>query len=79
MVSAILNIQQKVDSPWPLQIYDHNHHLHEIILQPGEMVWYESAKMVHGRVKPLNGSSFENVFVHYMPKYELLIGIIGYF
>ena len=68
VVSAILNIKQNVDSPWPLQIYDNDGNLHEIILEPGEMVFYESAKLTHGRVKPLNGSAFENVFVHYMPK-----------
>ena len=68
MVSAILNIKQKVDSDWPLQIYDHAGHLHEVTLKEGEMVWYESAKLVHARAKPLNGSYFENIFVHYMPR-----------
>ena len=26
------------------------------MLQPGEMVWYESAKLLHGRSQPLNGT-----------------------
>ena len=68
MISAILNIKQNVDSDWPLQIYDNSGKLHEIILAPGEMVWYESARLIHGRVEKLNGTSFENVFVHFMPK-----------
>ena len=85
VISAILNIKQKVDisrwmcvgsltwclqvdSDWPLQIYDNNGTLHEVILAPGEMVWYESARLVHGRVEKLNGSAFENIFVHFMPK-----------
>ena len=42
--------------------------LHHVMLQPGEMVWYESARLVHGRVEKLNGSAFENIFVHFMPK-----------
>ena len=29
---------------------------------------YESAKQVHARAVPLNGSYFENLFVHYMPR-----------
>ena len=29
---------------------------------------YESAKLVHARALPLNGSYFENLFVHYMPR-----------
>jgi len=68
VISAILNIKQKVDSDWPLQIYDHAGRLHEVTLKEGEMVWYESAKMVHARAVPLNGSYFENIFVHYMPR-----------
>ena len=59
---------QDVDEDWPLQIFDHSGKLHEIILKAGEMVWYESASLIHGRVKPLNGSYFENLFVHYMPR-----------
>ena len=31
------------------------------------MIWYESAKLVHGRAIPLNGTYFENIFVHFMP------------
>ena len=58
----------QVDSDWPLQIYDNNGTLDEVTLAPGEMVWYESARLVHGRVEKLNGSAFENIFVHFMPK-----------
>ena len=46
----------QVDSDWPLQIYDNNGTLHEVTLAPGEMVWYESAKLLHGRSQPLNGT-----------------------
>ena len=67
VISAILNIHQSVDSDWPLQIFDHDDRLHHIILKPGEMVWYESAKLIHGRSIPLNGTSFENIFIHYVP------------
>ena len=55
VISAILNIAQDVDSPWPLQILDHSGRPHEVLLQPGEMVWYESASLVHARSRALNG------------------------
>lgn len=74
VISAILNIKQDVDEDWPLQIFDHSGKLHEITLKAGEMVWYESASLVHGRVKPLNGSYFENLFVHYMPRSQAWYG-----
>eukprot|EP00090_Calanus_glacialis_P012116 TRINITY_DN20559_c0_g1_i1.p1 TRINITY_DN20559_c0_g1~~TRINITY_DN20559_c0_g1_i1.p1 ORF type:complete len:255 (+),score=29.38 TRINITY_DN20559_c0_g1_i1:46-765(+) len=67
VISAIMNIRQDVDEEWPLQIFDHDGNIHEVFLKPGEMLWYESAKLVHARAAPLNGSSFENLFVHYMP------------
>jgi len=68
VVSAILNIAQDVEEDWPLQILDHDGNVHELVLAPGDMVWYESAKLIHGRVKRLKGKSFENIFVHYMPR-----------
>lgn len=74
VISAILNIKQDVKEDWPLQIFDHSGKMHEILLKPGEMVWYESASLVHGRVKPLNGSYFENLFVHYMPRSQAWYG-----
>ncbi|MEN0006383.1 MAG: 2OG-Fe(II) oxygenase [Bacteroidota bacterium] len=67
IISAILNIDQKVDEPWALQIDDHNGVEHEVYLAPGEMVLYESATLMHGRVKPFNGDYFTNLFVHYIP------------
>ena len=39
VISAILNIKQEVDEPWPLQIVDHQGKHHEVILKAGEMVW----------------------------------------
>jgi hypothetical protein len=59
---------QDVEEDWPLQIKDHAGVVHSVLLKPGEMVWYESARLVHARMKPLKGRSFENIFVHYMPR-----------
>ncbi len=45
-VSAILNIAQKVDKPWPLNIIDYEGVVHNVTLQPGDVLWYESARYV---------------------------------
>lgn len=67
-LSAIVQVsQESIAEPWPISIHDHDGTPHNLILQPGEMVLYESARLVHGRPQPLNGSSFSNVFVHYRP------------
>ena len=66
IISAIINVDQQVNEPWALQIDDHHGIEHEVYLEPGEMVLYESAILRHGRVKPFNGDYFSNLFVHYI-------------
>ena len=56
-----------MDEDWPLTIVDFNSKSKKIILKPGQMVLYESAKAPHGRQFPLKGEFFDNVFVHYSP------------
>ena len=67
VVSAILNIDQDVNEPWPLEIEDHYFNRHEVFLEPGEMLLYEGARLSHGRSQPLNGSFYANLFVHFKP------------
>ena len=57
-----------MDEPWPLQIVGHDGHVHELTIEPGELIYYESAKCLHGRMRQkLRGQHFVNVFVHYRP------------
>jgi ShK domain-like len=42
---------------------------HEIVLTSGDLVFYESSKVFHGRPRPFIGSWYTSVFVHYYPKY----------
>lgn len=66
--SLIINIaQQNVVEPWKVEIYDFADRLHEIVMDEGDIVYYESAKCLHGRNKPLNGDFYVNLFVHYRP------------
>ncbi len=67
IIGVILNIDQKVEEPWHLQIKDHENKLHELILDTGEMLLYESATLEHGRVNPLKGDYYSNLFAHYIP------------
>lgn len=68
-ISSIINVDQGVmDAPWHLQIKDHQGKLHEVELSPGEMLFYESARLLHGRVKPLKGTYYANFFLHFRPK-----------
>ena len=40
---------------------------HEIVLEEGEMLLYESAKCPHGRPEPLDGDAYCSLFLHYRP------------
>jgi hypothetical protein len=68
VVSAIINVDQGVDKDWPLIILDHDDVEHTLYMQPGDMLFYESAKLLHGRPEPFVGSHYDNVFIHYKPK-----------
>lgn len=37
------------------------------VLQPQDLVFYESATCLHGRPKPMRGGYFANVFTHFCP------------
>jgi len=65
IVSAILNIEQNVDQDWPLELEDNYYRRHKIMLRPGDMLLYESARLLHGRPGPFVGNEFSNIFVHY--------------
>lgn len=67
--SLIVNIaQESIRQPWAVEIYDFANRLHEITMDPGDIVYYESARCLHGRMKPLEGAFYVNLFAHYRPK-----------
>ena len=65
--SCIINVAQDVNEPWPIEVYDHNGRAHNVTMEAGDMVLYESASILHGRPSPLNGSFYANIFVHFEP------------
>ena len=56
-----------MDKPWPLNLIDHHGNRQSVFLNPGEMLFYESAKVPHGRQNPFEGEYFDNVFIHFLP------------
>ncbi|KAL7519917.1 hypothetical protein ACHAWX_004677 [Stephanocyclus meneghinianus] len=67
-VSLIVNVAQgNVTAPWTVEVYDHANRLHEVVMEPGDIVYYESAKALHGRNTPLAGGFYTNLFTHYRP------------
>ena len=70
VISAIINLDQSVTEPWPLFIKGNEGLAHRVVLAPGEMLWYESARAVHGRPRPLSGEFYDNLFIHFSPAGE---------
>jgi len=69
--SLIVNIAQyAMDAPWPLQIadLDDDDAMTNVTMAPGEILFYESARCLHGRTAPLEGGAFVSLFAHYRPK-----------
>lgn len=65
--SCIINVGQDIDEPWALEVYDHAGKAHNVTMEPGDMVLYESSTVLHGRPIPLNGNTYANMFVHFEP------------
>jgi len=66
--SVIMNIAQgAIRTPWKVEIYDFAGRLHEVEMDPGDIVYYESARCLHGRMRPLDGGYYVNLFAHYRP------------
>ena len=70
VISAIFQIDQDLGSrqeDWLLEVIDYNGDRKQVRLMPGEMLMYESAKLIHGRPQAFRGNIFANVFIHFTP------------
>lgn len=67
VISSIVHVAADVDEPWPLTVLDAAGQVHEVVLAPGQLLLYESAKLPHGRPTPLRGRSYASLFCHYRP------------
>jgi hypothetical protein len=68
VASLIVNIaQENVMRPWTIEVNDHTNRLHEVVMEPGNIVYYESAKALHGQNTPLQSGKYINPFKHYRP------------
>ena len=66
-ISSIIVVDKDLNGQddWALNFIDHNEIEHKLYLRPGQMVYYESARCLHGRKDPFKGNFYNNMFVHY--------------
>jgi hypothetical protein len=67
VVSSIMHIGHDLEEPWPIQIKDHFGRFLGVNLEPGEMLHYESARLVHCRMTEMKGNWYANAFIHFAP------------
>jgi len=65
--SCIINVAQDVEEDWPIEVIGHDGKAHNITMEPGDMVLYESHSVLHGRPFALKGKFYANVFIHFEP------------
>jgi hypothetical protein len=69
VISCILHVDHSEDSePWPIYMEDFQGNTNEVVLEAGDMLFYESSKCFHGRPKRFEGSWYSSLFVHYRPR-----------
>jgi len=68
VISAIIHLEDKSDKPWELYIEDHNFKSHQITMEYGDVIFYESTTCLHGRPIPFEGESFRNMYIHFKPE-----------
>lgn len=67
IISAIINVGQEVVEDWPLVLDDNYYRSHSVVMEPGDALFYEGARLTHGRPIAFNGKSFANIFCHFKP------------
>ena len=67
VVSAMIAVAQDVDEPWPTEVYDHSGQAHNVTLEPGDMLLFESHSVIHGHPFPLEGRYVALIFIHFEP------------
>ena len=67
VASAMICVASDLDEDWPTEVYDHSGKAHNITLQPGEMLLFESHSTIHGHPFPLVGRSYAMIFIHFEP------------
>ena len=68
VIGVILQVHQELEgADWLLEVINFNGDRNWVKLLPGEMLLYESAKVIHSRPEVFQGSKFANCFLHFAP------------
>ncbi|WP_415896787.1 prolyl hydroxylase family protein [Neptuniibacter sp. QD72_48] len=64
-ISILLNLHQKIERPWPIIIEDHFYRSHKVSLVSGQLLMYESKRLLPFSPVPLQGEHCTCMLAHY--------------
>ena len=64
---VIVNVDQDADEDWPFMIEDNYGRLQHVYFKPGDVLFYESCRLSHGRPTVFEGRAYANLFCHFKP------------
>jgi len=64
---VIVNVDQDTEVDWPFTIEDNYGRLRHIMFKPGDILFYESCRLSHGRPTAFEGKAYANLFCHFKP------------
>ena len=67
IISSAICVDYALDRPWPLHLENIDGEVSQVDFEPGELVFYEGARLAHGRPYPLDGDYYAAIFLHYRP------------
>lgn len=67
IISSTICVDHRLTERWPIYVEDVDGNPHQVDLDPGDMLFYEGARLKHGRAYPLRGDYYASIFVHYRP------------
>ena len=68
VISAIIHLDDVSDQPWNIYIEDHHFRPHNVSMEYGDILLYESTTCLHGRPTPFEGDSHSNMYIHFKPE-----------
>ena len=67
VINAIIHVADKIETPWPIEVYGHDGKARNITLEVGTMLLYEGQSVITGRPYPMKGQYQVEIFVSFEP------------
>eukprot|EP00573_Skeletonema_grethae_P011644 CAMPEP_0201695500 /NCGR_PEP_ID=MMETSP0578-20130828/7416_1 /ASSEMBLY_ACC=CAM_ASM_000663 /TAXON_ID=267565 /ORGANISM="Skeletonema grethea, Strain CCMP 1804" /LENGTH=471 /DNA_ID=CAMNT_0048181345 /DNA_START=59 /DNA_END=1471 /DNA_ORIENTATION=- len=67
VINAIIHVADKIDKPWPIELYGHDGVAKNVTLEVGSMLLYEGQSVIMGRPYPMAGQYQAEIFISFEP------------